>query len=247
MHVIYVLKDPRTNEIRYVGYSCNAKQRFQHHLWDAENRRHNYYKDRWLRSLLKLGLKPVMTTIEIVTKRNWKSRERFHIARLKKTCRLTNLSAGGEGIDVPRTKIWAQRMVRTRKRNGSFVISQEAREKISRALIARYGDKCPNGHDFKGENLVMVLNKKNGRYYRECRICRNKAGRDFRRPFLKGNFYAQRTHCQLGHPLSGENLRWMLDKRTGKQIRICRICVRIRNIKAKRKMRARQYEYKNRR
>lgn len=106
---IYVLIDPRTEEIRYVGKTVNPYKRFYKHYSEHETN----YKSRWIEQLRKLDLKPRMEIIEAVATENWQEREIYWIAELRaQGCRLTNVTTGGEGC------------------NG-YVASEEARRKIS--------------------------------------------------------------------------------------------------------------------
>lgn len=60
---IYVLTDPRTDAVRYVGVSCNPHGRFLKHMKEA---RHGVktHKCDWIRELLALNLKPSQVIIE---------------------------------------------------------------------------------------------------------------------------------------------------------------------------------------
>jgi hypothetical protein len=94
---IYALADPRTFSIRYVGKSTNPTRRFRQHLADKTDS----YKSRWVWSLAKLGLSPVLVVLEKV-RGDWQERERFWIRLLSTTGnRLTNLTSGGEGLHDP--------------------------------------------------------------------------------------------------------------------------------------------------
>lgn len=70
---IYVLIDPRTNEIRYVGKTVNPKNRFKaHKCLKAAKGGH---LSSWISHLRKLNLCPEMQIIEEVNAENWKERE----------------------------------------------------------------------------------------------------------------------------------------------------------------------------
>ena len=75
--------------------------------------------------------------------------------------------------------------------------------------------RCPAGHSYSERGVVRA--KKNGKTYRLCLECKrlktieNRGG-------LKGNYNAQKTHCEQGHPLEGENLRLVPGGRA------CRTC-----------------------
>jgi len=92
---IYILQDPLTEEVRYVGKSNNPKRRYQSHLWDKPKVK--YYSYYWIQSLLKKGLKPILTIID-ETENNWQELEQYWIEQF--ICwgfRLTNITKGGEG------------------------------------------------------------------------------------------------------------------------------------------------------
>lgn len=92
---IYVLIDPRSEEIRYVGWTINPRQRLSAHVSRA--RKGGSYKYHWIAQLLDLGLRP---TIEIIESGSGdhKDPERRWIAYYRSIgCRLTNLTDGGDG------------------------------------------------------------------------------------------------------------------------------------------------------
>ena len=64
MVFIYVLIDPTTLEIRYVGKTKNCYQRFRHHLVASANPKS--HKRNWIKSLQSQGLKPIMNIIDEV-------------------------------------------------------------------------------------------------------------------------------------------------------------------------------------
>ena len=90
---IYGLKDPETKEIRYVGRTkYPAKRLYEHH--QIRRIKTNTYRDFWINSLIKKGLKAEMVILEECGELNWSERERFWIAH---TPNLTNTLKGGEG------------------------------------------------------------------------------------------------------------------------------------------------------
>jgi hypothetical protein len=65
MYKIYCLSDPRNNEIKYIGKtSSSLNDRRCSHLWESINSGRNNKKIAWLKSILKLGQKPVISLIE---------------------------------------------------------------------------------------------------------------------------------------------------------------------------------------
>ena len=92
---IYILIDPITKIVRYVGKSVNAKRRYNQHLYD---KRHDNYSSRWIRKLQKQNLKPFLEIIEECDESVWQERERYWISYYKPISKLTNLTAGGDGL-----------------------------------------------------------------------------------------------------------------------------------------------------
>lgn len=91
---IYALLDPRTEAVRYVGWSFDSKRRLKGHLRDKSKT----HKACWIRSLLALGLEPKMTILETGTG-NWASQERWWIAKSRfYGADLTNATDGGDGV-----------------------------------------------------------------------------------------------------------------------------------------------------
>lgn len=94
---IYVLKDPITNEIRYIGRTKNfLNKRLNGHLSKAKTNKNKSYKDNWL---LSLSSKPKIEQLATII--GWKE---SHIYEqnlikeyLKKGYNLTNLDDRGEG------------------------------------------------------------------------------------------------------------------------------------------------------
>lgn len=85
---IYVLKDPITNEIRYVGCTKNVEQRYKAHTNKARD--YNTPKREWLESLRIQGLKPILEVVEVV-ENNYLEREKYYIQYYRKNgCDLTN-------------------------------------------------------------------------------------------------------------------------------------------------------------
>lgn len=91
---IYTLSHPITNEIRYVGKTKYALEvRLRKHLVTKEIN----YRGNWIRSLIKLNLKPKIELIEEVDEFGWQEIEKYWIAQLKTWgFKLINLTDGGE-------------------------------------------------------------------------------------------------------------------------------------------------------
>ncbi len=96
MIYIYTLSDPRTGEIRYVGKTTKINKRFSGHL--TESRRGDIsHKCNWIRSLLTIGLKPVIEVLDTYDGDDWTWLEMYWISQFKIWgYNLTNNSEGGE-------------------------------------------------------------------------------------------------------------------------------------------------------
>lgn len=97
--IIYTLANPRTNEVRYVGWtSQRANRRLSAHLQEAVSKTPTTYRTKWILSLLSIGLRPVMETIESGSGDGWAEAEQRWIATYRERgARLTNATDGGEG------------------------------------------------------------------------------------------------------------------------------------------------------
>lgn len=93
---IYVLIDPRTNLVRYVGATSQSlKRRLTGHIGDLKLKKANTYKINWIRELQSLSLKPIIKLIEETE--DWVIREKFWYDYYKSKS-LTNSRDGGSGV-----------------------------------------------------------------------------------------------------------------------------------------------------
>jgi hypothetical protein len=229
---IYGLTDPRTGEVRYIGKSKDLKRRLRHHLFMARTGREDTYKARWIRKLLDQGIKPDIVILVTTDAEHWEEDERRLIAE---GSNLTNTSAGGEGVNAPRTEQWCARIGDAHR---GKEVSEETRRKLREINLAKHADGCKNGHPWTEENTGIRY--KNGQTYRACRAClneRSKARYRKKHGGLKGRSKFRKTRdkqevCKRGHLMVGDNLR-ICHRSDGIEERICRECVRIRNREAK--------------
>ena len=92
---IYSLKDPETYQIRYIGKTTNINTRLKSHI--TRSRHNTYHSARWVQSVIKKGLRPIIELVEECTEENWVEREKYWIAYYREHFDLTNLLDGGEG------------------------------------------------------------------------------------------------------------------------------------------------------
>lgn len=92
---IYVLRCPKSGEVRYVGKANNAQARLKSHLRDCKRRNTPVYC--WMRSLLADGMIPAIEIVQQVVLGDWAKSEINLIAKLRADgVRLLNLADGGD-------------------------------------------------------------------------------------------------------------------------------------------------------
>src|SRR5437660_1595370 len=95
MPSIYALCEPDTKAVRYVGKADSVKARLKNH----KNEKRTTRKCRWLASLHRRGLAPVVILLEEVADDSWQTAERRWIAYFRERgCDLCNHTDGGEGL-----------------------------------------------------------------------------------------------------------------------------------------------------
>jgi hypothetical protein len=93
---IYVLVDPFTDEVRYVGKSIRPRERLANHC----NEQSVTWRTNWIRTVLAQGKRPLLRIVQILDRdEDWRAAERDWIAGLKERgARLTNCTSGGDGV-----------------------------------------------------------------------------------------------------------------------------------------------------
>lgn len=164
---IYILIDPRTNEIRYVGKSIRPHERLTNHMNDKSE----CHRTHWLRELKAIGLRPRIEIVETLQGDwPWQDSERIWIAKLKHMgARLVNNTSGGDGApDLPPE-------TRERIRQASIgrrpTAEQKARAVASRAANYRVSDETRRKHSaaMKGRKILWIdkISEVNRKIHRE--------------------------------------------------------------------------------
>jgi hypothetical protein len=98
MYNLYVLKDPTTDEVKYVGYTNRPKIRLWEHIRDAK-KNVKTHKSNWIRKVLLDGKSPIMEVVKSVSDLEQVKLEEINLIRdLKdKGFYLTNSTNGGDG------------------------------------------------------------------------------------------------------------------------------------------------------
>lgn len=169
---IYILTDPSSYEIRYVGKTTKSlSHRLSCHISPAELKIKTH-KTNWIKSLLKIGMKPQIECIEIIEttdQETHSAREIYWIAELRKLgVKLTNTTDGGEGVCGISHSAW----------NKGLKASAETRRKQSQAKKGKAtwnkGKSCPSlkgkpswlkGQTVSEETRVKISSTLKGRIF----------------------------------------------------------------------------------
>lgn len=154
MALIYVLLDPLTGEIRYVGFTSRTlKARLKQHL--AKKKGKYSHRIAWVKYLVRRGLQPVMQQLQEVPDSEWRAAERYWVSYFRSIgCPLTNATDGGDGTigykhsDESKEKMRIARMGKT--------ASKETREKMSASQKA----KAPASEETKAKRSATLMGHK---------------------------------------------------------------------------------------
>jgi len=151
--VIYGLVDPRTGEVRYVGFTVKGIDRLKDHLYRARTGQEKTYKANWIRSLLADGHVPGWVELEIGSGPGWRDAEIRWVAYYRSLMggRLTNITGGGEGaLGRKATPEQLEKMAEAGRRNAHRLIPmlaelnrgrKQSPESIAKKVKACMGQK----------------------------------------------------------------------------------------------------------
>lgn len=124
---IYALKNPITDEVRYVGKTSNIRKRYTQHISDKRQT----HKRSWIDSLLKEDLKPIIEILEVCDSITWEEREIYWMMQYDN---LTNHKPGGNGnssyINITKEET-RRKLSESRKK---VILTDEWKDNIGRKL-----------------------------------------------------------------------------------------------------------------
>jgi hypothetical protein len=165
--IVYVLKNPRTNAVRYVGWtSRGADARLQSHIYEALASQRTR-RQRWILSLLSIGLIPTIEVIESGQGSGFADSERYWIAHYRaRGTDLVNSTDGGDG-PAPQWGTPEQRSAAIVKANASRTPEQRRAviAKVKAGLTPEQGraniDKVNASRTFEQHSAAMKKAKAN--------------------------------------------------------------------------------------
>jgi hypothetical protein len=148
---IYVLREPRTGEVRYVGKTKRRlSDRLRQHLKDSRRQQVRSHLKYWLIALARLGLVPVIELVITVPDNAWKGAETAVIELYEETgARLTNTTRGGEGRVAPLSDDARQKLK-------GRVFNDQHRAKLRAAALIRGG----RPHSAESRAKIAEANRK---------------------------------------------------------------------------------------
>jgi len=142
---IYVLCNPDTNEIRYVGrtiYKLSVRLNC-HCCMNGVRSNFNYRNKNWIKHLLNNGKKPIIKVIDIVDIDDWPYYEKYYIDLLKGfNINLNNHNEGGLGNTRSCAKKWTieqkerKRKILQSRNKGLFLIDHNNNVVLSNTNIS---------------------------------------------------------------------------------------------------------------
>lgn len=154
MRYIYFLRDPISNETRYVGQTDNPKRRLRDHIQSSLNENSNTYnthKSNWIRKLNNDVLNPIMEIVEICESLEESNiKENYWIVKLTAEGKnLTNSHSGDVTEFSTETK---QKMSNVRKNKKLEEIVGEEKSKILKKIAS---DKFKTNNPNKCSNPLV--------------------------------------------------------------------------------------------
>lgn len=124
---IYVLKDPTTNLVIYVGKTKNPEKRYKDHCRPPSGKfRSNL--DKWKKDLLSKGKIPLFEIIKECSEEEVDKFEKFFISEYRKKFTILNMTEGGDGLQNPSDEVRRKIGLKSKGR----VVSSKTRDKIAK-------------------------------------------------------------------------------------------------------------------
>lgn len=162
---IYILKNPLTNNIHYVGRSLNPENRYRSHIHLAIKNKHKNKKDAWICSLINQNLKPKMEVIDVVLESEAIIKEKEWIEKLWLNNDLKNSRDYIEQdylFSEEARKKMSEAAKRTCNKRGT-ITSEETKKRISDSLKGKKQKK----EQIEKKSKIVLQYEKNGTFVKE--------------------------------------------------------------------------------
>lgn len=157
---IYVLKNPFSNSVFYVGKTIQYDRRLRDHIQDARLDRYSTPAMRqYIRDILKQGGRPVFEVVYIVKPdQKWYLAERFFIEKYRQEYDLFNVSDGGFG-GYGTNRLTPEGLEKVKKRFSKPVLCYDAK---TGSLIQEYRSAAEAAKELKlfSNQITQVCKKK---------------------------------------------------------------------------------------
>jgi hypothetical protein len=164
MNYIYTLRDPRNNDIRYIGKTKWLNKRYKTHLEHAKKYGPgSTKKNSWIVKLLNDGILPIMEVLdELDDTTNWQLVEQYWIAQFKAWgFNLTNMTSGGDGLNINKwDDIWSKERQQEILKNRPPVTEYRKIQARERRLGKRFEDIFGTEYAHEIKNKISVSNSK---------------------------------------------------------------------------------------
>lgn len=138
--VIYVLIDPRNQEIRYVGQTSDPELRTKAHVVHSQTKKS--HRAHWINKLRRLGYSPVFRVVQDLPVEHLTHAEVYWISYFRSLgCDLTNQSDGGEGTIGYRHSAETRAKMSKKRKSRNFKTgprSEETKERIRQAALRQF-------------------------------------------------------------------------------------------------------------
>lgn len=173
MYYIYLLYDPESLNVRYVGVTNNPiRRKYKHRALPDRNAK--THRDNWIRSVINRGLRPEFRVVEEV-EYDWQEAECRWIRETKEAgFDLVNSTSGGDGVRDYKPS--SAQLLKLQTQNIGKIRSQEFKDKLSETNKGKIPwaaiNKSAQGRKISDEGKKKLSESVRNRPRVSCVICK---------------------------------------------------------------------------